>query len=143
MDLENVPKGRKLIGNRWGTFRVCLVALGYSQVAGIDFSDHFSPVLCNASLRIIRLMIQRLKLLAWSLEIETAFFNGDLVQENYMKVPKEYMEVHGPGKVEGKATQLQKSMYGLFQAARQWHKKFEEVILKQGFTRNEIDPCAF
>jgi Reverse transcriptase (RNA-dependent DNA polymerase) len=51
-----VPKGRKRIDNRWvfkekrnGMFKVRLVALGYSQVTEIDFSNHVSPVLCNAS----------------------------------------------------------------------------------------------
>jgi hypothetical protein len=34
-----------------------------------------------------------------------------------MKVPKGYAEMHGPGKAEGKAMQLQKSIYGLVQAA--------------------------
>jgi Reverse transcriptase (RNA-dependent DNA polymerase) len=84
-------------------------------------------------------MIQKPKLVAWSLDIETAFLNGELVEEIYMKVPKEYAEVHGPGNAEGKALRLKESMYGLVQAARQ----FEEVILKQGFTKNEIDCCAF
>jgi Reverse transcriptase (RNA-dependent DNA polymerase) len=85
-----------------GKFGARLVALGYSQVAGIDFSDQFSPILCDASFRIILLMIQKLKLGAWSLDIETTFLNGDLIEEIYMKVPKGYAEVHGPGKAEGK-----------------------------------------
>ena len=150
IDQKDVPKGRKLIGNRWvfkekrdGTFRARLVALGYSQVAGVDFSDHFSPVLCDASFRIILLIIQKLNLVAWSLDIETAFLNGDLVEEIYMKVPKGYIENYGSKGAEGKALKLQKSIYGLVQAARQWHRKFEEVILQQGFIKNEIDPCAF
>ena len=69
IDQKDVPKGRKLIGNCWvfkekrdETFRARLVALGYSPVAGIDFSDHFTPVLCDASFRIILLIIQKLNL---------------------------------------------------------------------------------
>jgi Reverse transcriptase (RNA-dependent DNA polymerase) len=56
VDLESALKGRKLIGNRWmfkekrdETLRARLVALGYSKVTGIDFSDHFSAVVRNTS----------------------------------------------------------------------------------------------
>jgi len=31
----------------------------------------------------------------------------------------------------------------LVHAARQWHKKFEEKILKLSFRKNEVDPCIF
>ena len=95
---------------RNGTFRARLVALGYLQVAGVDFSDHFPPILCDTSFRIILLIIQKLNLVAWSLDIETAFLNGDLVEEIYMKVPKGYIKTYGSKGTEGKALKLQKSI---------------------------------
>jgi Reverse transcriptase (RNA-dependent DNA polymerase) len=51
------------------------------------------------------------------LDIETAFLNGNLVEEIYMKIPKGFAEVHDPGKAEREALQLQKPIYGLVQAA--------------------------
>ena len=36
---------------------------------------------------------------------------------------------------------LQKSVYGLVQSARQWWKKFVEVLIKLGFKKTKIDPC--
>jgi Reverse transcriptase (RNA-dependent DNA polymerase) len=88
---EELPKGRKLIGNRWvfvekrnEVYRARLVALGYSQFAGVDFKDHISPMLCDTSFRILLLLIQKLKLPAWSIDVETAFLNGDLNDEIYM-----------------------------------------------------------
>jgi Reverse transcriptase (RNA-dependent DNA polymerase) len=48
---SKVPKGRKIIGNRWvyaekddGTFRSHTVAKGFSQIPGKDFQEHHSPV---------------------------------------------------------------------------------------------------
>ena len=45
---SEVPDGRRLIGHKWvfkkkknGVYRARLVALGYNQVPGIDFTEHF------------------------------------------------------------------------------------------------------
>jgi hypothetical protein len=147
---DEVREGRKPIGNRWvfvkkrdGTLRVRLVALGYSQLAGIDFSNHYSPVLCDTSFRIILTMIQKLKLKAWSIDIETAFLNGELTKEIYMKIPDGFAYVHGEKKAQNKVLRLNKSIYGLVQSARQWHVKFSEEIMKLGFKGNNVDPCVF
>ena len=147
---STVPKGRKLIGNRWvfkekrdGVFRARLVALGYSQIPGVDYMDNFSPVVAYSSFRVILLMIQKLGMEAWSLDVETAFLNGDLQEEIYMHIPKGYAEIKGGRPPEEMALRLNKSIYGLVQAARQWHKRFEEEIIKIGFLKNEVDPCVF
>jgi hypothetical protein len=58
----------------------------------------------------------------------------------YMKISKGNAGICCPGGAEGKPLNLQKCIYGLVQAARQWHTFFEEFILKQGFTIGEIDP---
>jgi Reverse transcriptase (RNA-dependent DNA polymerase) len=48
---SKVPKGRKIIGNRWvyaekndGTYRSRTVAKGFSEIPGKDFQEHHSPV---------------------------------------------------------------------------------------------------
>jgi Reverse transcriptase (RNA-dependent DNA polymerase) len=48
---SKVPKGSKIIGNRWvyaekddGTYRSRTVAKGFSQVPGKDFQEYHSPV---------------------------------------------------------------------------------------------------
>jgi hypothetical protein len=150
MNKTDMPKGRKLIGNRWifkekrdGTFKARLVALGYSQIPGIDFMDNYSPVIADSSFRMILLMIQKLSLKAWSIDVETAFLNGNLDEEIYMKVPQGLGGSNNPADMGNKVLRLNKSIYGLVQAARQWHKRFEEEILKLGYLRNEVDPCVF
>jgi hypothetical protein len=54
-------------------------------VAQIDFLNHYSPVLFDKSFRIILTIIQKMKLPAWSLDIEAAFLNGELREEIFMK----------------------------------------------------------
>ena len=53
IDKVKIPENRRLIGNKWvfkvkrdGTYRARLVALGYSQIPGVDYTDNFAPVAC-------------------------------------------------------------------------------------------------
>ena len=38
---------------------------------------------------------------------------------------------------------LQKSIYGLKNASRQWHLKFDEVVIANGFKDNIVDQCIY
>ena len=55
----DVPNDRRLIGCKWvfkierdGTCRARLVALGYSQVPGLDFTDNDVPVVNDVTFRV-------------------------------------------------------------------------------------------
>jgi Reverse transcriptase (RNA-dependent DNA polymerase) len=148
VSLDKVPEGRKIIGCKWvfkkkrnGVQRARLVALGYSQVPGIDFSENFAPVIDDATFRLVLTLIQRENLEAYSLDVETAFLHGKLEEEIYMKKPKGYKEVFGDQ--SDLCLRLKKSIYGLVQAARQWWKKFKSEMDKIGFVNSQVDPCLF
>ena len=38
---------------------------------------------------------------------------------------------------------LIKSLYGLKQALKQWHAKFDQTMLSNGFKLNECDKCVY
>ncbi|GJY60656.1 zinc finger, CCHC-type containing protein [Tanacetum coccineum] len=73
------------------------------------------------------------------MDVKTAFLNGDLEEEVYMKQPKGFVM---PGN-EHKVCKLVKSLYGLKQAPKQWHQKFDEVVLSSGFLLNQSDKCVY
>ncbi|CAM8910792.1 unnamed protein product [Rhodiola kirilowii] len=56
-----------------------------------------------------------------------------------MKQPEGFIM---PGN-ENKVRKLIKSLYGLKQAPKQWHQKFDEVILSSGFKLNQADKCIY
>ena len=136
IDKVKIPENRRLIGNKWvfkikrdGTYRARLVALGYSQIPGNDYTDNFAPVAHDVSFRIAlaRMMVEKLDSLV--MDVETAFLYGDIEEEIFMKSPVGMEEID-PGSSSEDCYQLKKGIYGLCQAARQSWKKFVETIKK-------------
>ena len=73
------------------------------------------------------------------MDVKTAFLNGDLDEEIYMEQPEGFVL---PGN-EKKVCKLVKSLYGLKQAPKQWHEKFDSVIMSNGFKHNNADKCIY
>uniref|UniRef100_A0A6N2M0Z2 Integrase catalytic domain-containing protein n=1 Tax=Salix viminalis TaxID=40686 RepID=A0A6N2M0Z2_SALVM len=114
-----------------------LVAKGFNQKEGIDYTETFSPVSRKDSLRIIMALVAHYDLELHQMDVKTAFLNGDLQEEVYMRQPEGFI-------IEGRedmVCKLKKSLYGLKQASRQWLSKFDEIITEFGFKENIIDPC--
>jgi hypothetical protein len=145
---QQLPTGRTLIGNKWvfkkkknGVHRARLVALGYSQVPGIDFTENYAPVVNDITMR----MLLVLKLLHnWKgeiIDVETAFLYGDLEEEIYMTIPKGLSEYMDGEDLKGECVILKRSIYGLVQAARAWWKKFTTSLQNIGFVKCASDNC--
>nr|GEY96432.1 hypothetical protein [Tanacetum cinerariifolium] len=71
-------------------------------------------------------------------KLTTSFLNGELDEEVYMNQPQGFiMQV-----IENKVSKLIKSLYGLKRAPKQWHQKFDEVVLSNGYLLNQADKCV-
>jgi hypothetical protein len=73
------------------------------------------------------------------MDVKTAFLNGDLEEEVYMKQLEGFPSSDG----EQLVCKLKKSIYGLKQASRQWYLKFHNVISSFGFVENIMDQCIY
>lgn len=73
------------------------------------------------------------------MDVKTAFLNGDLNEEIYMKQP-EGCVISGQ---EHKVCKLKKSLYGLKQAPKQWYEKFNSALIEYGFVVNSSDTCVY
>ena len=73
------------------------------------------------------------------MDVKTTFLNGDLEEEIYMTQP-EGCVVDGQ---ENKVCKLLKSLYGLKQVPKQWHEKFNETLLVDGFSSSDADRCVY
>jgi hypothetical protein len=73
------------------------------------------------------------------MDVKTAFLNGELEEEIYMDQPDGFA-VKGQ---EGMVCKLLKSLFGLKQAPKQWHEKFDKTLTSVGFVVNEADKCVY
>ncbi|GKA55491.1 putative RNA-directed DNA polymerase [Tanacetum coccineum] len=103
------------------------------------FDEIFSPVVKMGSIRVVLGLAASLDLEVEQMGCQIAFFMVLLDKEIYMEQPEGF-QVKGK---EDYVCRLQKSLYGLKQALRQWYKKFESVIGKQGFRKTFSDHCVF
>ncbi|KAG8474442.1 hypothetical protein CXB51_034036 [Gossypium anomalum] len=96
-DLVKLPKGKKVVRCKWvfkkkeGTlgveeprYKARLVANGYSQIPGVDFTDVFSPVVKHSSIQALLGIVAMHDLELEQLDVKTAFLHGELEEDIYM-----------------------------------------------------------
>ncbi|GJS38509.1 zinc finger, CCHC-type containing protein, partial [Tanacetum coccineum] len=106
---------------------------------GIDYFNTYAPVARITTIRLLLALAAIHNLVIHKIDVKTIFLNGDLEEEVYMKQPEGFVL---PGN-EHKVCKLVKSLYGLKQAPKQWHQKFNEVVLLSGFLLNQSDKCVY
>ena len=149
--LIDLPPGCKLLGYKWifkrkmkvdgsiNKYKARLIIKGYWQREGLDYFDTYSLVTRINSIRMIIAIAVLRNLEIHQMDVKTAFLNGDLDEEIYMEQPKSFI---APGQ-ENKVCKLVKSLYGLKQASKQWHEKFDHMMITSGFKINECDKCVY
>nr|GFC37970.1 retrotransposon protein, putative, Ty1-copia subclass [Tanacetum cinerariifolium] len=75
----------------------------------------------------------------WQMDVKIAFLNGRLDKDIYMEQPEGYVDLKYPNRI----CKLQRSIYGLKQASRQWNKRFDEEIKNFGFIQNRDESCVY
>jgi hypothetical protein len=102
-----------------------------------DFFDTYSPVSRLDTIRVLLSLIVSHGLLVHQMDVKTTLLNVELEEEIYMTQP----DVFVVKDQEDNGCKLVKSLYGLKQAAKQWHEKFD-VTISTDFSVNEADRCV-
>ncbi|GJR57338.1 retrovirus-related pol polyprotein from transposon TNT 1-94 [Tanacetum coccineum] len=121
-----LPYGKLAICSKWvfrnkkgehGIFtknKARLVAQGYSQEEGIDYDKTFAPVARIEAIMIFPSFATYVNLIVIRMDVKSAFLNGKLKEEIYVKQPHGFESSKFPNYVY----KLDKALYGLKQAPR-------------------------
>jgi hypothetical protein len=125
-DLVEIPYGAKKVGCKWvyktnfdskgkiERFKTRLVAKGFTQKEGIDYTETMSPVSKKDSFWIMMAPVAHYDLELHHMNVKTGFLNVDL-QENVYMAQLEGFVVEGK---EHMGCKLKKSIYRLKQASK-------------------------
>lgn len=117
-------------------YKARVVAKGFSQRYGEDYSETFSPVMKHSTLRMLLVLTITHGWFTMQLDVKTAFLNSVLHEEVYLQPPEGCVS-------SGIVWRLKKALYGLKQASRAWYELLSAFLLKIGFSRGVADPCLF
>jgi Reverse transcriptase (RNA-dependent DNA polymerase)/gag-polypeptide of LTR copia-type/Integrase core domain/GAG-pre-integrase domain len=120
-------------------YKARLVAKGFTQRYGIDFDETFAPVALYTSIRALLSLAAYHDWELHQMDVKSAYLNGDLDIPIYMRQPEGFVV---PGK-EDHVCQLKKSLYGLKQAGRTWHRKIDVSLKNRGFHALHADYCVY
>jgi len=149
-----VPKlseGRKSIGSgiifrlKWDgngnitKYKACIVARGFLQIPGQDFTDTFSSVTKFTTLRTLLSIIAHKGWGLHQVNVVAAYLQGDLDEELYLEV---LVGVNKPRK-KGWYWRLKKLLYGLKQVGWQWKAKLNDIMWRLGFKKSQANDCLY
>jgi len=143
------PENKNIVDSRWVfsvkynelgnpiRYKARLVARGFTQKYQIDYEETFAPVARISSFRFILSLVIQYNLKVHQMDVKTAFLNGTLKEEIYMRLPQ------GISCNSDNVCKLNKAIYGLKQAARCWFEVFEQALKECEFVNSSVDRCIY
>ncbi|CAI7839698.1 unnamed protein product [Closterium sp. NIES-54] len=121
------------------SFKVRYIARGFSQRQGVDYFQTFSPIPKMTTLRVLLHVAVQRDYELHSLDFSTAFLQGSLHQEIWLRRPPGFIESFPAG------TQwsLRRPVYGVHQAPRKSHDTLRTTLAALGFSPATADPSLF
>ncbi|CAI7801584.1 unnamed protein product [Closterium sp. NIES-54] len=147
---EVPPPGANIVSGMWifrvkrppgspPVFKARYVARGFRQRQGVDYFQTFSPTPKMTTLRVLLHVAAQRDYELHSLDFSTAFLQGSLHEEIWLRRPPGFTGSFPPG------TQwsLRRPVYGLRQAPREWHDTLRTTLAALGFAPSTADPSLF
>ena len=152
-NLVRPPTNRDVIPGKWvykmklgasgqmDNYKARYVAKGFKQVEGLDCFETFALTGKPETFRILLQQSAKQGHVMHHFDVKTAFLHSPVEEEVSLEQPQEVVKQRTDG--EKLVCRLNKSIYGLKQAANNWYKELANFLLRQGFTRSRNDHCLF
>lgn len=113
-------------------FKARWVARGDLQKYGLDYRETFAPVAKITTLRVLLTIAAANDWEVEHMDVVTAFLYPTLENNVYLQQPLGF-------RIDSRSCKLNKSLYGLCQAAREWYNMLNGVLGRHGFRRMNSD----
>jgi hypothetical protein len=115
------------------------VVRGFTQQAGVDYGETFSPVVKLATIRVVLTIAASHNWPIHQLDVKNTFLHGELAETVYCQQPSGFVDPSNPTHV----CWLNKSLYGLKKAPPTWFTKFTTYLHTCGFVASKSDSSLF
>eukprot|EP01018_Ginkgo_biloba_P000724 Gb_02012 [translate_table: standard] len=149
--LMELPLDKDVIGTKWiyktkyksdgsiDKHKARLVAKGYAQQEGVDYTKTFAPVATMDTIKTVLVLAAQHGWISYQMDIKSAFLNGYVNEEIYVKQPQGF-NIAGN---ENKVYKLKKALYGFKQAPRAWYSRINTYFQQKGFHKISSDPNLY
>ncbi|CAI7881311.1 unnamed protein product [Closterium sp. NIES-53] len=120
-------------------FKARYVARGFSQRQGVDYFQTFSPTPKMTTLWVLLHVAAQRDYELHSLEFSTAFLQGSLHEEIWLRRPPGFTESFPAGTL----LSLRRPVYSLHLAPHEWHDTLMTTLVALGFAPSTADPPLF
>jgi hypothetical protein len=118
-----------------------VVAKGFNQRPGFDYTEIFAPTMCLATICLVLALAATEDLHHQSVDISHAFINSDINTKIYMTQPEGFRQ--GGQEMVCRLNKSLYSLYGCKQAGHLWSKQFQDALEKMGFRCIHSDPSIY
>ena len=116
-----------------------MVAKGYAQQHGVDYTEVFAPLARWDTIRMTIALAAQNSWNMYQLDVKSAFLYGELKEAVFIEKPQGYEKKCQ----EDKAYKLKKALYGLKKAPHAWYSRIEAHFFKEGFERCNCNHTLF
>ena len=150
-DLVPRPRDVKVVGSKWvfkikykadgsvERYKCRLVAQGFTQIKGENFTDTYAPVAQTTTIMMLLALAAQRGQKIHQMDFVLAYLNSDIDTDIYMEQAEGFKET---GK-EDHVYKLKKSIYGLKQSAKLWNDTLTTCLKELGFKQSRADPCVY
>jgi hypothetical protein len=113
-----------------------LVAKGFMQSYGVNFTETWAPTAAARSVRLVISIAAMRQDRIRHIDIKSAYLNAKLSETVHVQPPAGYAK-------QGEVWLLLKALYGLKQAGREWYKMLKAMLNRLGWAATVSDPCVY
>ena len=116
-----------------------IVARGFQQKEGTDYSEVFAPVVKWSTILTVLALAAKQNWPLWQMDVITAFLNGTINEDLFMEIPDGFPGADDPTQV----CKINRALYGLKQSPKAWYDRISAWLCNHGLTRSKSDPNMY